>query len=337
MDSTSEKSDALAAAAALVAPVRAASRVAVDTAAPDEPTSSAPPVEARAPEVREQAPQIARARAIAVTKTAPSRRMQAGDSICGNCGEGNPPARKFCSRCGDSLVEAVHYKAPWWHRFRPRRGPKVVALGAEAGRTAAGAHGHGFKHVLGEVYRKGRLVVAVGIVAAGAVCAAYPPARTAVTSLFSSEKAKVTGAIDVKYQPIRPLTVTASAYVPRYPARFVSDLNLNTYWLAPWSPSAEVTLTMTFSHPVTLREIILHNGNYSNYTADGRPSSLLLVFSNQESYTITPVDTPQSETYPIEHAVLIKSVTFQVTAINQGTGSDGSDVAISEIELFGIG
>jgi hypothetical protein len=37
-----------------------------------------------------------------------SRRPGAGDLVCGECGETNPPARKFCRRCGTSLASAQH-------------------------------------------------------------------------------------------------------------------------------------------------------------------------------------------------------------------------------------
>ena len=51
----------------------------------------------------ERTPQATRELAAAVTKTKPTRRLRPGDLICGQCGEGNPPVRRFCGRCGDSL------------------------------------------------------------------------------------------------------------------------------------------------------------------------------------------------------------------------------------------
>lgn len=91
---------------------------------------------------------------------------------------------------------------------------------------------------------------------------------------------------------------------------------------------------MTFEHPVTVTRLILYNGAFGNYVANGRPSSIELVFSNDESFTITLQDSPKPQTFVIKHAVLIKSITFHMTATYQGT--KGSTVAISQIELFGI-
>jgi hypothetical protein len=324
-------------AAALVAPVvpGSAQARAESAAKQDAPPSAAA---ASAPDVKEQAPQIARARAVAVTKTTSTRRLHPGDSICGYCGEGNPPTRKFCARCGESLVEAEHVKAPWWHRFRVKRGPRKVKLGTAPGKNAKGGSLHGsgfdFKHALGQFYRKARLVLAVAIVVAGAVYGIYPPFRTAVNSLFTSEKNKLAGIVDPKFAPIHAVKCTSNAQLKGHPATLACDGFFNNYWLARWAPSPEPSLTVTFAHPVTITRLILHNGAFGRYVQDGRPSSLHLVFSNEESFTITPQDTPQPQTFTIKHAILIKSIVFQVTATYQGTV--GANVAISQIELFGV-
>src|SRR5699024_1222381 len=45
-----------------------------------------------------------------------------GELICGACGAGNAPHRKFCRRCGATLEDApVQGKAGWWQRRRQRR------------------------------------------------------------------------------------------------------------------------------------------------------------------------------------------------------------------------
>ncbi|HSY89591.1 MAG TPA: zinc ribbon domain-containing protein [Verrucomicrobiae bacterium] len=290
------------------------------------------------PEVREQVPQIARARALAVTKTAPSHRLQTGDLICGNCGEGNAPSRKFCSRCGDSLVEAAIVEASWWHRFRPRRGPKTIKLGAEKGKAASGgslrAPRLDVRHLASTIYRKARVVVALAIVAAGVIYGVFPPFRNDVNSIFTHEKAKISGIIDQKFAPIHPVKCTASAQVAGHSGSLVCDGFFNNYWLAPFQTSPQPTITMTFAHPVTITRLILHNGAFGRYVQDGRPSSLHLVFSNDETFTITPQDSSQAQTFVIKHALLIKSIVFQVTSTYQGT--QGANVAISQIELFGI-
>ena len=213
-----------------------------------------------------------------------------------------------------------------------------MTLGTEPGKTAKGASiaasGLDLKQAAIQVYRKARIVVAVAIVVAGAIYAAYPPFRNQVNSIFTSEKSKIAGIVDQKFAPVHPIKCTANAQVTGHPAGLACDGFFNNYWLAPFSTSPEPTLTMTFAHPVTITRLILHNGAFGRYVQDGRPSSLHLVFSNDESFTITPQDTPQPQTFTIKHAVLIKQVIFQVTATYQGT--IGTNVAISQIELFGL-
>jgi hypothetical protein len=322
----------------LVAPVVPGSGIADPAlAAPTAPSLA--PSAARAPEVREQAPQIARARAIAVTKTAPTHRLQPGDRICGSCGEGNAPTRKFCSRCGDALTEAaVIAKVPWWRRIRIRRGPKVVRLGTEHGRTATGsrvkAPGFDIRHLVSQIYRKGRVLVAAAVVAAGVIYGIYPPFRIEVDSLFHAGKAKVSDIIPVKPVPITPISCTGNA-VASHPASNVCDGYYNNYWEASFSPSAEPTVTMKFQHPVTLTSIIVFNGAYGAYNQNGRPSFLQLTYSNHETDTVPLQDTSQQQPITIKHGVLITSVQFRVISIYPGQ-VNSSDVAISQIELYGI-
>jgi len=318
--------------------------IASEPTAPSTGSGAAP---LRTPEViAELAPQIARAKAVAVTKTAPSRRLQPGDLICGTCGEGNPSTRRFCSRCGSSLIEAVRVKEPWWRRWlrklMPRRGPKVVALGARTEGQAEGAPaalvvkpGLDLKHKLRRIFRTVRVVLAVVILVGGIFYGAYPPFRNAVNHRVGSLKSDVNNEIGANLSPIHPVSVTANITGPGSSALNASDENLNTYWLAPWSSTAEPALTLKFAHRVTLEKMILHVGAGSAFVQHGRPSELTLKFSNGESVDIFPKDTAQSQTFSIGRAVAISSVEIQVAGINPGTS--GSDDAITEIELFGVG
>jgi hypothetical protein len=298
-----------------------------------------------APEIAEMAPQIARARAIAVTKTAPSRRLQPGDLICGSCGEGNPSTRRFCSRCGASLVEAVQVKESWWRRLlrklMPRRGPKVVKIGSrkygrDDGTQGGAAHLAKPVDVKGAVRRILRIVrnsLAVVILLGGLLYGVYPPLRSGVNGRFDSVKTSITNLIGDNLSPIHAVSVTANSTAPDSSPLYAADENLSTYWLAPWSDSSQPVLTFKFSHHVSLRRMILHSGADNSFVQIGRPASLLLSFSNGETLTLIPQDTSQPQTFDISHADLITSVQVQITGINPG--ASGSDVAITEIEWFG--
>ena len=93
--------------------------------ATEQPTSPGP-VE-RKPQPQPLPPQPVRARRseAPVMTAPPTRRLQPDDLICGDCGEGNAPTRRFCSRCGASLQTATVVPTPWWRAvlrfFRQRR------------------------------------------------------------------------------------------------------------------------------------------------------------------------------------------------------------------------
>jgi hypothetical protein len=326
---------------ALVAPIVPG----MTDATPETEAPAAAAAQAKAPEIAELAPQIARAKAIAVTKTAPSRRLQAGDLICGTCGEGNPSTRRFCSRCGSSLVAAVTVRESWWRRLlrkiMPRRGPKVVALGTGAdGRTESAVAelakpGFDFKHAFRRFMRIARVVVAMALLFGGIVYGAYPPFRNAVNHWVTSLKSDFNKEVGANLAPIHPVSVAANITDKGSAALNASDENTNTYWLAPWSSSTEPVITLDFTHRVTLERMILHSGaDGGAFVQHGRPASLLLTYSNGETQTITPQDTAQQQTFDLNHALAVSSVQIKITGIDPGTL--GSDVAITEIELFGV-
>jgi hypothetical protein len=284
----------------------------------------------------EQAPQAARHRPPPVRKTAPSRRLQPGDLVCGACGEGNPPVRKFCSRCGESLVEAEVVKRPWWNKLMPApRGPKVVQTADGKGHKGnLAVQGFDFRHFLRKGFRRLRLVVGVLILLGGVAYGAIPSVRSAVDSRFNNTKGKVLTLVHPNYVPVHAVKVATNMSVAGHPGRLAVDEFTNTYWLAPWNGTKQPTLTLTFGHKVTLKEMIFYSGVDANYLAYGRPSVLHLVFSNGASDTIAPDDTEKPQTLPIKGANGITSVEVQILSVYQG--NKGSNVAITEIELFAL-
>ena len=101
----------------------------------------------------------------------------------------------------------------------------------------------------------------------------------------------------------------------------------------PYSSRDYPTLTLTFAQPVTLERMILFSGVSSDYLAYGRPSLLVLVFSNDKSMTLTPTDTPKQQTLNLSSAIQVTSVKIEVEGTYPGTGHR-PNMAISDIELF---
>lgn len=299
----------------------------------------APATGPRAGEPTEMAPQAARTRPIAVTKTKSSRRLRPGDLICGECGEGNAPARKFCSRCGDSLVAAEIVRMPRWRRLLPRHGPKIVVIGDQRRPGGTGVSvrkaGPDIGHGLRRVYRIARLAAGVAALCAATLYGAFPPFRNTVNGEFTSVRQKASSIVSSRtLVPVHAVKVTANLQVAGHPGTNAVDGFTNTYWLATWSSGHEPVLTLNFGRAVTLERMILISGASGNYTADSRPATLNLVFSNDESYTVVPEDTPKQQTLAIHNAVLVNSVQIQIGSVYPGLSSSG--VGISDIELFAV-
>jgi ribosomal protein L40E len=73
---------------------------------------------------------------------APTRRPNPGDLICGQCGEGNDPHRRFCRRCGAILTGAAPaLRRSWWQRFWHRRPATPAGSDSAAGADATGGSG----------------------------------------------------------------------------------------------------------------------------------------------------------------------------------------------------
>lgn len=306
-----------------------------DLVAPvEQPSGVQPEAEGKPPE---RTPQTMRRLAAAVTKTAPTRRLRPGDLICGQCGEGNPPVRKFCSRCGSALLQAELVKTPWWRRVVRlfRRGPRLIDMpaGAHDPQVPKALGGRDPRHALRKVYRRARLVLA-GFIGAGVILyGSYGPFRYLIDSRVDAARAKITGAIDIHYVPVHAVSVSANLQDHGNPGGDAVDAYLSTCWRAPYSTADYPTLTLTFGTPVTLGRMILYSGASGDYLAHGRPSLLVLVFSNDKSATLVPQDTPKQQVLNITNAVQVTSVKIEVAGTYPGTGRP-ADVAISDIELF---
>jgi hypothetical protein len=282
----------------------------------------------------EQVPQPPRPRVAAVTKTPPTRRLRPGDLICGECGEGNPPIRKFCSRCGNSLLESEIVKTPWWRKLLPHRGPKVVAVAPGEHAAHRGVPGIDVRHGFRKLRRRAAGLVAIAVGVAALAYAIVPSMRTAVNGEVATIKNDIFNNIP-QYDPIHPDRVVANGHEAGHPSRLAFDSFYNTYWLARWHSAHLPTLTLTFNHPVNLNQMILYSGDNANYTAYSRPSALHLIFSNGHSETLNPKDTSQKQTLGISNATKVNSVQIQVTAIYPGN-PHRHDVAISDVEFFGF-
>ncbi|TDT17015.1 hypothetical protein BDK89_2616 [Ilumatobacter fluminis] len=244
-------------------------------------TTTDGPAGARTPEA--VVPQEARARPRKV-KQPPSRTILPGDLICGACGEGNPDTRKFCRRCGDSLIEAEVKKASWWRRLVPTRKKKEPLKASE--RPDRGTHGTvGSKarvargKFLGKLAQGRRLLALLAIVGIG-VGFAIPSVRNMATDTASDGYDSVRRVVSPTYSniPIDPDRVEASSAFPPTDAADVTDSNTLTYW-EPDPADRDASVTVTFVEATDVEHVLVHPGKQEDggqvIRPDPRPRELL--------------------------------------------------------------
>lgn len=287
-----------------------------------------------APEPAEVTPQAAQSRPRAARSQAPTRRLAAGDFICGQCGEGNPPTRRFCSRCGESLRAAAVVRRRWW-QWRRRKGPRTADAGTRPGQRGGGGR---FGGVLGTVFRRVNTVAAALLFAVGVAYLIYPPLRTYVNNAVSTPVRNVRAWADRKINPqyvaVRPLEVTSPSSVAKHGPELALDQYSNTDWEAHWAPDRPPTLILRFSGKVNLDRLIVTSGSAEHYTDTARPAELHLVYSTDRSDTLAIQDTGRQQTLTLTGARDVTTVEVQITRVYPSV--KGKDVALSELEFFGL-
>lgn len=276
-------------------------------------------------------PQDEQPRAAVPERLPPRRKPRPGERVCGECGEGNTPVRKFCHRCGHSLAEAHTVRTPYWRRVVRRRGPKVLPAGARPRDPARSGLGHGVRRTA-KFVRRGFWVV---LLVFGLLAGLYPPLRTFVVAQFDHVKQDIVGAAEQTLSPRRPVSVKASAEEPGHPGHAAFDQFKNTYWAAPFDRDRQPSLTIDLGQPCALVRMIVTSGASGEFVAKHRPSIVNLAYSNEKSDTVTLKDTPEPQQLTLTNGLGAKTVRIQVLDVYRAEGA--TDVALTEIELFAVG
>jgi hypothetical protein len=272
--------------------------------------------------------------------TVEQRTPQPGDRICGNCGEANDSVRKFCRRCGTSLLEArvvTEKPLPWWRRLfrRKPKGPKQYAAGQRFGTTKAAPKSGGgpLSAVRGALQGIGlvraglALIVGIGIFGYIGIPSFQGFVNGAVSGGIPGIVDKIKGIVAPTLQIERPVSFTASSEVKNHTAAMLFDTFVNTDWQGT---DKVPTITVKFKEPVDLGAVILHLGSADAFVATQRPAELDLTFSDGSTATIKPKDVHDPQTFDLS-ASKVTSVEIKIGAMN---GPDGAPVSISEIEFF---
>ena len=302
---------------------------------PTRPTSdpvAGPDSGARKPQPQEMRPQApVRRRPTAPTAVSPpTRQLQPDDLICGACGEGNPPIRRFCSRCGASLQTATVVPTPWWRKIlrflqqrrvhpvgtRPRRRPRLLTL-------------RGVSAAL-------RRVLLLALVLAGLSYAVFPSMRGAVNELVREGVDRIESSFGQDPVTVRPIRTTASAALPDHVAELATDQFTNTFWAAP-DAQAQLRLVVEFERPTRLVRAVVFNGaSGEEFETLGRPRDLHLVYSNDDRIIgesdASLEDIPGEQQIELGDGDGATRVEIQVLSVYSSPQSPG--VALSYIEFF---
>jgi hypothetical protein len=276
-------------------------------------------------------PQEARKKPPQVRRQPPSRKLQPGDLVCGECGEGNSVARKFCSRCGTSLAEAAVVKTPWWRKLLPRRGAKVRKSGERSKRRGRGGKTK-LAVFVSTTFRTIRRVVALALVVGGVAYGLFTPFRGWVNEQAAQAKGTFEQMFFPQYAPVSAAEApVASLALPDHPANMAVDGKSNSFWGAPVG-GAEINMVVKFDRKVNLAKIIVHNGNGEGFKESHRAEKLHLVFNNGHTTDVNLQDRPDPQTLEIENGDGVSSVEIHVLSTFKSVS--GTDLAISEIEFF---
>ena len=279
------------------------------------------------------APVVTRPRPGPRTMEPPTRRNP-GDLICGQCGEGNDPARHFCRRCGNSLDEAIAVRLPWYRRFFSRLfGVRTREAGWRPRRV-------GPPNVMGGVMRVVRLAI-VAMLAVGILgFLLIPRFHHLLVNKVTAGVTSVRKVVHPNYDTVYPVAAAATSQTAGHAASLTIDRTSNSYWAAiPTDKTPQ--LVFTFSEPQDLSEILFRSGapgaQPSDFLNQPRPKAVHIIFTDAQGKLITATDitlTDQegSQFYPIE-AKQTTTARIQIQSVYPATGAARSAVAIAEVEF----
>jgi len=264
-----------------------------------------------------------------------------GDLICGDCGEGNVPTRRFCRKCGHSLAEAqVAARPPWWRRLLTRRrkaparaGERRSRRGGKARKVGEGAQAAGWWVQGGLAWL--RRVILVLALAGVAVPFVVPSVRTVVRDKATSAYRSVRRTVAPRYQLVNSLAATAKSSVGGHEPDMVRDGAKNTWWAENGGPANAPDLSLSFDGPVDLAKILITSGAgdaADGYLAQPRPKDLHIVYNTGRSTNVTVADTVgKAQSFDLKDAKQVSRV--DVFIVSQYKSQVGSNPSIAEIEF----
>lgn len=265
-------------------------------------------------------------------KATPTRKVDPGDLVCGECGEPNTPARKFCRRCAASLEEAQVAKVRWWRKIR-RPGAKQVAAGARRGRGAGGRPlqrlGRGVKRWLRRF-----AVVAVLIAMLGALGPWRAPVMDWGRGTYQSLRQRVAPEL-VTVNPVGIRPASGSSAHPEHPAENAILQEDNTHWTAGAEGPGQV-LVVTFAEPVDLRSVGFRSGASGDaFLRHPRPFDVHLVFDSGSSADLELTDTREFQDHRVD-ASNVREIEIHIRSLHPVREGESNAVAITNVQFTAL-
>lgn len=251
---------------------------------------------------------------------------QPGELVCGQCGAGNKPERKYCRLCAADLADApVARRKHWWQRGRAAGSGNV---GARTGPVA------GSRPRARRAWRFPSKSFALLLIAAVAGGGAYL-GRDALLGAFNFVQDRLLG-----NEPVHPSSVTASSFLPGREPNLAADGTVDRSWApAVTGDGVGEAWNAAFSAPFRLVYLQLRGGAAEQdelFLAEGRPSSVRVTVTDNNgkvsTQEITLADRAGNQQFYIG-AEDVREVTLTVQS-SKGSGPD-KHVAIAEVEFRG--
>ena len=247
--------------------------------------------------------------------------LRPGDLVCGSCGAGNTPTRRFCRRCGATLADAEVVHVPWWRRVLRRRRRGLGAGTRPQPRSAT-------RERLSRAGRLVPLLVVVALLAGGAFAG-----RAWLQELGATVMDRVVDA-----EGYEASGVSATSAAPGHPARAVIDTDPTRFWAPAGDPRGE-SVTARFAEPQRLVALLVSPGasvsRKAAWVAVGRPRTLVVTLSRSDGDDVSEVvELPnQMRTVRVDLGVSdVEAVTLRVRRAYPGQEEDL--VALGEVEFF---
>ena len=248
-------------------------------------------------------------------------RPKPGDILCPACGAGNAAERRFCRRCGRSLVGGVPVRTSWWRRVLSALRGKPLAAGSRPRRRR--------RSVLPTIVLL--LLVAVGL-------SYLPSIRPSVLRVYDTARGAVQDRFSQPTQVVPRSATASSATAGAGPELLIDGAN-DTYW-APKTPAPakDEWCRLQLDRPTYVAKLLITTGidtKEEAFRTQARPATIEItirrVDGSETKRTVELNDRPKAQ----EVNLRAGRVTQITITIKDSYGvQTGRRVAIAEIEVF---